>query len=270
MMIEEIPLTFVFDDGMVVCPACHWGFVHNDTLELKRSHRRVAHGVCKSLGRVAHPWEGVVVFTFALEDKGSFLESLWQVFHRLGLGVEFHHVVLQACHPHTHSCPIDIRLAILGVDEHTGVDAIKAFDRSPHRLEWSFGIVGYCHSHAEALLVATGSCGEIEVVSPVLLHAVGSPHGVGVALHPWHLVLGDDNAVVGPIGEIIRRKDMIILHREPFLLWLDRTHDVVRRIDIHPSVEHSRRGVGGILVADDGVLRHHHCGGDPHQSHCSQ
>ena len=104
--------------------------------------------------------------------------------------------------------------------------------------------------------------GEEEIVLAVAADAVGSPHGVGVGSHPWHFVLTDDHAMVGPVGQVLRGEHVVVLHAEPVLSLAFRRQDVVRGIEIHFAVEHAGSRVGGELVADDWVLRRHD-GGQP-------
>ena len=46
------------------------------------------------------------------------------------------------------------------------------------------------------------SGGEVEIVLAVFLDAVGCPHRVGVRTHPGYFVLGNDDTVVCPVGQI--------------------------------------------------------------------
>ena len=86
-----------------------------------------------------------------------------------------------------------------------------------------------------------------------MLHAVGSPHGVAFVVGPRHLLLVEDDTVVGPVGEIGGRKDVVVSHGEPPPLRCHGADDVVGGID-----EDAGGRVGGVLVADHRVLG---CGG---------
>ena len=65
--------------------------------------------------------------------------------------------------------------------------------------------------------------------------------------------------MVGPVGEVFRRKYMVVGHAEPVLSLSLGCGNVVRGIDIDPVIENSGRGVGTELAADDGILgcQHH-------------
>ena len=226
-MIEEIPLLLIFHDRVVVGPAFCGRLLHDDTLKLERSHGTVSHGIGECLCGVAYPRKGVIILPLALEYKRSLLKPIGQGLHLFGSSVEFHHIVFQSCHPHPHASPVDICFAILGVDEHTGVNAMQSFYRLAHRTEWALRTEGNSYAHAKAPSLATRCSREIEIIAAVLFHTVGCPHGIRVFLHPWHLVLSDNRSMVSPVGEVVRRENMIVLHREPFLLRFHRTNDIM-------------------------------------------
>jgi hypothetical protein len=69
---------------------------------------------------------------------------------------------------------------------------------------------------------------EIEIVLAILLYTVWSPHRVSFWVAPRYLLLREDDTVICPVCEIIRREHMIVSHTEPFSLWLYRTDDVMR------------------------------------------
>ena len=49
---------------------------------------------------------------------------------------------------------------------------------------------------------------------------------------------------------------MVVLHAEPILTLSLGREDVVRRIQIHLTVEYTRRWVGSVLISDNRVLCH--------------
>ena len=61
--------------------------------------------------------------------------------------------------------------------------------------------------------------------------------------------------MVCPLREIVGGEDMIVGHAEPVLALSFWWENVVRRIEIYPTVEDTSRRVSRELVADDGVLR---------------
>ena len=272
---------------MVVGPAAVGMLGHDDALERPGSQRPVAHGVGQRLGATlaAHPGERQVVVLAAAEHEGAFLETVGQALHGLSAhehrtawrGVVFvaaghlhlaerilqlQHVVAQAGTAQSHARPVDIGLTVV-VDQHAGVDARHATNRLGLADERSHGAVGSGHADGKAKACLRGG-GEVEVILAVgeatvgrralPAHAVGGPHGVGVAPHPGHGVLGDDDAVVGPVGEVRRREDVVVGHAEPVGTLTGRRHDVVRRIQIHFAIEDTCRGVGRELMADNGIL----------------
>ena len=76
MVIEEVPLTVVFRDGMMIGPATDGRFVHDDALEGKRSHRAVSHSIRQCFSLVLYPRERKVILVLALEYVRSLLESV--------------------------------------------------------------------------------------------------------------------------------------------------------------------------------------------------
>ena len=285
VMIEQIPLSAILHHAVVIGPAFVFPLLHDDALEVPRAQWRFRHGVGQCLGGVlpvagvaAHPGEGEVVPLTALEGERSFLETVGQSFHGLSahlhrrhlghslvaghlhllqFAVEFQHVGFQTGATDAHATPVDIRLAVV-VDQHTGVDAhhtghgLRLADKGTLRA------FGHSHADGEAPARAFRCRGEVEIILPVLAHAVGSPHGIAVGLHPGHFVLGDDDAMVGPVGQILRREHMIVSHAEPVLPLSLGGHNVVGGIEIHLIIKYPCRGVGRKLVANDGILRHGH------------
>ena len=65
--------------------------------------------------------------------------------------------------------------------------------------------------------------------------------------------------MVGPVGQIRGREDVVVGHGKPSLLRGNGADDVVGWIEIDTVTEDSGRGIGGILVADHRVLS---CGGE--------
>ena len=50
---------------------------------------------------------------------------------------------------------------------------------------------------------------------------------------------------------------MIVLHAEPVLSLSDGWFDVVRGVEVHLIIKHTRSGVSRELITDDGVLGRH-------------
>ena len=60
--------------------------------------------------------------------------------------------------------------------------------------------------------------------------------------------------MVDPVCQVLRREHMIVGHAKPILTLSGRRNDVMRRIEIHFTVEHTSRRVGSKLIADNRVL----------------
>ena len=219
-MIEEQPFAFVFHDAMVVGPAPVVMLCHDDALEVPRTKRIVRHSIGQRLRTIflTHPGEGEVVMAFTLEGVWTFLEAVGQTFHSLacnanrtigyvgivgviGIGIirpshlhlsevfvhDFLHVVLQSCTAYAHARPIDVGLSVV-VDKHAGVDArytLDGFRFTRERTLWLFGS-GYADGKASSALWCIG---EVEVVGPILVNTVGSPHGIACGIAPGHILL---------------------------------------------------------------------------------
>ncbi len=252
-MIEEIPLTVVLYNRVMVGPAACRRFFHYSALELKRAEGIVTHCIGQSFGVLAYPGECIVVFPFALKYKGTFLEAVGQTFDSHGIGSELDHVILKLCSHHASSRPVDVALAV-GVDEDARVDTVDTLDRLTHRHERAGRRCRSGNTYLESATLTLGCRGEVEEVLSVLVNAIGRPHRIRIGAYPRHIVLSYYHAVVGPVDKIVGGEYMIIGHAEPFLEALDGAGNVVRWIKIHFSIKNSRRRVGGKLVAYNGVL----------------
>ena len=282
-MIEEVPLSLVFHDGMVIGPASILMLFHDDTFVFIRSHRLVAHGISETFGAIffAYPRVSEVKLTISLECERTFLEAFGQSFHCMT--VELHavwrfswvlqflvskldEIVFQSCHTQSAASPEDDILAIGGL-KHTRVDACNAFYIIRQGFVWPIRMVGCRHSDtksvASCILVGgerLRSIGEKEIVFAIFLYAVRCPHRVSLWVAPWHLLLGKNHSVVGPVGEIIGREDMIVCHGKPFLFWFHGTDDVVRWKEVDSAIEYPCCWVCRKLVIDNRILRF--CSGD--------
>jgi len=256
MVIEEIPLSLIFHDAMMIGPALRRRFIHDDALECERSHRMVSHGISQRFGSIlfTYPREGEIIFAVTLEGKWSFLESLRQSLYQFGFRGKFRHVWFQLSHVQTSSSPVDISLSVF-IYQHTRVYAMYTLYRLPHRHEWSLWMVSDSHAHSKSLLLAFGSSREIEIILTILAYTVWSPHCIAPILYPRHLVLRYDDTMIFPIRQIAGREDMVIRHTEPRLQFLYRTRYVMRRIEIYLPIEHTSRWICRKLTVDNWILR---------------
>ena len=255
MVIEEIPLSLIFHDAMMIGPALRRRLIHDDALECERSHRMVSHGISQRFGSIlfTYPREGEIILTVALEGKWAFLESLRQSLYRLRFRGKFHHVRFQLSHVQTSTSPVDISLSVL-IYQHTRIYAVHTLYGFPHRHKRSFRLVGNRHTYSESLLLPFRSGWEIEVIFPAFLYTIRSPHRITSVLYPRYFILRNDDSMILPLSKIGRRENVIICHTEPFLQFLDRTRNVMRRIKIHLPVEYASRRISRILSADNRVL----------------
>ena len=255
MMIEEIPLSLIFYDAVMVGPALRRRLIHDDALECERSHRMVSHGISQRFGSIlfTYPWEGEIIFAVTLEGKRTFLESLRQSLYQFGFRGKFRHVWFQLSHVQSCSSPVDISLSVL-IYQHTRIYAVHTLYRFPHRHKRSFRLVGNSHTYSESLLLPFRSGREIEVIFPIFLHTIRSPHRIASILYPRYFILRNDDSMILPLSKIGRRENVIICHAEPFLQFLDRTRNVMRRIKIYLPVEYASRRISRILSADNRVL----------------
>ena len=260
MMIEEIPLALIFHDAMMIGPALRRRLIHDDALECKRSHRMVSHGISQRFGSIlfTYPREGEIIFAVTLESKRTFLESLRQPLYQFWFRGKFRHVWFQLSHVQTSSSPVDISLSVF-IYQHTRVYTMNSLYGFPHRHKWSFRLVGNSHTYSKSLLLPFRSGREIEVIFPVFLYTIRSPHRITSVLYPRYLVLRNDDSMILPLSKIGRRENVIICHTEPFLQFLDRTRNVMRRIKIYLPVEYASRRISRILSADNRVLSRSSC-----------
>ena len=260
MVIEEIPLSLIFHDAVMIGPALRWRLIHDDTLECERSHRMVSHGISQRFGAIlfTYPREGEIILAVTLEGKWSFLESLRQSLYQFGFRSEFRHVWFQLSHVQTCSSPVDISLSVL-IYQHTRIYAVHTLYGFPHRHKRSFRLVSNCHAYSESLLLPLGSGREIEVIFPVFLYTIRSPHRITAVLYPRYFILRNDDSMILPLRKISGRENVIICHAEPFLQFLDRTRNIMRRIKIYLPVEYASRRISRILSADNRVLSRSSC-----------
>ena len=237
----------------MVGPAAVGVLGHNQALVFVGTHGVLTHGIAENLGILTHIRIGEVVVAVILEGEGTLSLTVGQVFqtvhtHHLHLTVapldfllrgvvgQLLHVVFEL--GTAAVAPEDVGIAV-GSQEHTGVDAVDALDGFRLRNERTLRTVSDGHADTEA--EAIRRCGgEVEIVLAVTLDAVGSPHRIGVGTHPGHFVLGDNHTVVCPVGEILGREHMVVLHAEPVLPLSCGGHDVVRGVEVHLIIK--RRG----------------------------
>ena len=89
-MIEEIPLTFVVDNTMVVGPTTVGLLSHNQALIFVRPHGILTHGVTENFSILPHVWIGKVIVAVVLESEWSFCLTIRKVFQT----VDTHHLKL--------------------------------------------------------------------------------------------------------------------------------------------------------------------------------
>ena len=252
---------------MVVGPAAIFVLSHDQAFVFVGSHRILAHSISEHLCILPHVRIRQVIVAVILEGKRTLSLAIGQVFqavHAIHLKLalapfhlllrrvvgQFLHVGLQL--GTTASTPENVGIAV-GSLKHARIDAADALDGLRLRNERSLRAVGDGYTDAKAATVF-GSRREIEIILTIALDAVGCPHGIGVWPHPRNFVLGDNHTVIGPVGEVLRREHVVVFHAEPVLSLSFRWEDVVRRIEIDLSIEHTRRWVGGEQVADNRIL----------------
>ena len=256
MMIEQIPLSLELQEAMMVSPALIGVFGHENSLEVPRSQRILRHGIgqCLRATLMAHPREGEVIPSIALEHMGAFLESLGKSLHYLSLSIQFLHVALQSCATDAHARPIEIGLAIV-VNKYRRINAAHA--SYGRRLAYKRSLGPRSRGHANSKAPTLFRCrGEVEIVLPVLADTLRGPHGIAIGLHPGHLVLRNDYTMVLPVDKIGRREDVIVGHAEPILTLPLGGRNVVRRVEIHPVAKKPCCRVGTELIMDNRILSH--------------
>ena len=270
MVIEQIPLTFEVHNTVVIGPAAIGMLCHNEPFILVWPHRMLAHGVGQDFGTVAYVRVSKVIVAVILESKralglatGQALKTVHSKHLKLtvtpldgflrSIISEFLHIVLEFG---TASCPPEYVSIAIGGLKNARIDTVNALDGFRLRDERSFGTIGYSHTDAETSHASGRSGWKIEIVFPAALYAVGCPHGIGVGSYPRHFVLGDDNAMIGPIGKILRGEHVVVLHAEPVLTLSFWGQDIMRRVKINLTIKYASRRVGGELITNNRVLSH--------------
>ena len=253
VMVEQIPLSFVADNGVVVGPAFAGGLRHDDTFEYIGPQRAVTHGIGQRLGLVLHPGIGEVEPALAFKDERAFLETLRKRgVQPDGASRKLREIVFHGCTGQSHAGPVQVRLPVRGL-QHAGIDAEDAGDGLLAGRIGSFGPIGRRYANREAVSLLR-CVGEDEIVFPVLLHAVRRPHGVSVGFAPGNVFLGEDDAVVRPVHQVFRGEDVVVGHGKPFPFGFHRADDVVGREEPDLAPENAGGRVCRVLVPDDGIL----------------
>ena len=169
-MIEQIPLTLVIDNTVVVGPTAIVVLRHNQSLILIRSHRILTHGISEYFGILPHVWVGQVVIAIVLECEWSLRLSVGQVFEaihtrQLELTVapldglrrcvvgQFLHIGLEF--GTTAGTPENVGIAIRSL-KHAGVYAADSLDVLRLRNERTFRTVCDGNTDAEASTIFWG------------------------------------------------------------------------------------------------------------------
>ena len=117
------------------------------------------------------------------------------------------------------------------------------------RDERAFWTVGDGHAEVELTVIVLGR--EDEIVLAVLLHDIAVPH---LALHPGHLVLVEDDAVVGhgAVLKVIEGEHVVVAHLEVAAVVVEYvlTLAVVARINVELAVKHVGCGVSHIVTGE--------------------
>ena len=273
-MIEKIPLSLIVYDTMVVSPATILMLSHDETLILIRTHRILTHSIAENLCIVSNIRICEVVVAVVFEGKRTFSLTTWQTFEtvyavHLKLVIaklhllfwcivgKFLHVWLELSA--TTCTPEDVGIAVRCL-KHAWVNTIDARNACRFWLVRAVRVVGNSHTYTKSTTSAVRtflwlwSIWEIEIILTILLNTIWSPHRVSLWISPRYLLLRQDDTVVSPVCEIIRREHMIVRHAEPFSLWLNRTYDVVRWEEIQFPIEDTCGWVSGILIANDRIL----------------
>ena len=270
MVIEQIPLTFVIHNTVVIGPTAVCMLSHDESLVFIWAHRILAHSISENFGVFTHIRIRKVVVAVVFKGERTFSLTTGQAFETvhpehlklavtplnslLGIVVgKFLHIVFEFG---TAPCPPEYVSVTVGCQKDTRVNSVDSLDRLRFRDEWSLRTVRYGYTHTKTAHGSSRSRRKIEIVFSVPLNTVRCPHGIGVGPYPRHFVLGDNHAMVSPVGKILRREYMIILHAEPVLtlsLW---RYDVMRRVKVYLVIEHSCRRVGGELITNNRVLSH--------------
>ena len=90
MVIEQIPLTLVVDDAVVVCPTTVSMLSHDQSLVFVWTHRILTHGIAENLRLFTNVRIGQVVVAVVLESEWAFSLTVGQTLE----AVDTHHLKL--------------------------------------------------------------------------------------------------------------------------------------------------------------------------------
>ena len=167
LMIEQIPLTFIIYDAVMVGPTAILMFWHDEALILVRSHWILTHGIAKNLGILPDIRIGQVIIAIILKGKRSLGLTVRKVFQtvdtiHLKLTIAKLHFLLRSIVSQflhigfelstTASTPEDVRIAIRSL-EYTGVDTANTFDRFRFTDERSLRTVCDSNTNAKATTI---------------------------------------------------------------------------------------------------------------------
>ena len=156
------------------------------------------------------------------------------------------HMPLKLAAPQTTIVAVDGAVVVL---EHTRVDAIGAADGVLLWDERAFGLVGDGHAKMEFAVIVLRR--EDEIVLAVLLYDIAIPH---LLLHPGHLVLVEDDAMIGDGTslDVVERQHVVVAHLEVAAVVVEHVVAlaVVGGIDVELAVKHFGRRVGHIIAGE--------------------
>jgi hypothetical protein len=153
---------------------------------------------------------------------------------------------LQLTAPQTSVVAEDTAVIVL---ENARVDAVGTTDGIFLWNEWAFWLVGNGYTQVEFSIIILGR--EDEIVFAILFYYVAVPH---LLLHPRHLVLVEDNAMVGnrTVLDIFEREDVVVTHLEVAAIIVEDivALAVVAGVDVQLIVKHMSRRVGHIVTGE--------------------
>ena len=215
MMIEEIPLSLIFDDTVMVGPASVLMLGHNDSLIFIWSHRILAHSIAENLGIFPYIRIGKIVIPVIFKCERTFSLTVRQILQAIYtdhfklvrspldhltriIVSEFLHIVLKL--GTASVSPENIGISVR-CKKHTRINTVDALDRL--RLTHKRALRTVCHSYSNCKSTGLGCIREIEIIFSVLLHTIWRPHRICIRLTPRHIFLLHYDSMICPGSKII-------------------------------------------------------------------
>ncbi len=225
-------MAIVLNKRMMIGPAAVLPPFQYLALVFKRPKRAFTDGIGDLFRAVRCMREGKIVDIITLEHKRSFLVFGRKFPDGHGLAFDGDHIFIKLYPIQGFpSSVIEVGRAVV-VNEHIGINTGDTFYIIRLGHKGTCGSIGNGYTNLTKTTFITGHGREIEIVLPVFIIAVRSPHAVAIGFDPGYSVVVDNFPVVRPVGKVCSRVDMVIMHTKPVVAFTLCAGSITGRVDI--------------------------------------